>query len=68
MKHLGWLRDNLTGVTQHLVEQNGRNRFVSEDQYRRLQESWTIQATFKPGRNDPCPCGSGRKYKKCHGT
>ena len=19
----------------------------------------------KPGRNDPCPCGSGRKYKKC---
>jgi len=21
----------------------------------------------KPGRNDPCPCGSGRKYKKCHG-
>jgi uncharacterized protein len=22
----------------------------------------------KPGRNDPCPCGSGRKYKKCHGA
>jgi hypothetical protein len=21
----------------------------------------------KVGRNDPCPCGSGRKYKKCHG-
>jgi hypothetical protein len=21
----------------------------------------------KRGRNDPCPCGSGRKYKKCHG-
>ena len=21
----------------------------------------------KPGRNDPCPCGSGKKYKKCHG-
>jgi hypothetical protein len=20
----------------------------------------------KAGRNDPCPCGSGRKYKKCH--
>ena len=19
------------------------------------------------GRNDPCPCGSGEKYKKCHG-
>lgn len=21
----------------------------------------------QPGRNDPCPCGSGKKYKKCHG-
>jgi uncharacterized protein len=21
----------------------------------------------KPGRNDPCPCGSGKKFKKCHG-
>ncbi len=24
-----------------------------------------VEAT--PGRNDPCPCGSGMKYKKCHG-
>ncbi|MEO6829664.1 MAG: SEC-C metal-binding domain-containing protein, partial [Acidobacteriaceae bacterium] len=22
----------------------------------------------KVGRNDPCPCGSGKKFKKCHGT
>ncbi len=22
----------------------------------------------KPGRNDPCPCGSGRKYKRCCGA
>ena len=22
----------------------------------------------KTGRNDPCPCGSGKKYKKCHGA
>jgi uncharacterized protein YecA (UPF0149 family) len=21
----------------------------------------------KVGRNEPCPCGSGKKYKKCHG-
>jgi hypothetical protein len=25
-------------------------------------------APYKPGRNDPCPCGSGRKYKKCCGA
>lgn len=27
----------------------------------------TIRKGKKPGRNDPCPCGSGLKYKKCHG-
>lgn len=26
-----------------------------------------LAKTGKVGRNDPCPCGSGRKYKKCHG-
>jgi uncharacterized protein YecA (UPF0149 family) len=25
------------------------------------------RALPKVGRNDPCPCGSGRKYKQCHG-
>ena len=24
-------------------------------------------AAQQVGRNDPCPCGSGRKYKQCHG-
>ncbi|MCF7902685.1 MAG: preprotein translocase subunit SecA [Candidatus Marinimicrobia bacterium] len=27
-----------------------------------------VQAMPKVGRNDPCPCGSGKKYKKCHGA
>ena len=27
----------------------------------------TIVNTEKVGRNEPCPCGSGKKYKKCHG-
>jgi preprotein translocase subunit SecA len=27
-----------------------------------------VMAGAKVGRNDPCPCGSGKKYKKCHGT
>ena len=26
-----------------------------------------VNATPKVGRNEPCPCGSGRKYKQCHG-
>jgi len=27
-----------------------------------------VREGAKVGRNDPCPCGSGRKYKKCHGA
>ena len=27
-----------------------------------------VRAAAKVGRNDPCPCGSGKKYKKCHGA
>jgi preprotein translocase subunit SecA len=27
-----------------------------------------VKAEAKVGRNDPCPCGSGKKYKKCHGV
>jgi preprotein translocase subunit SecA len=30
-------------------------------------ESGTVIKKQKVGRNDPCPCGSGLKYKKCHG-
>jgi preprotein translocase subunit SecA len=26
------------------------------------------RTTNEVGRNDPCPCGSGKKYKKCHGA
>ena len=28
----------------------------------------TVRKPLEPGRNDPCPCGSGKKYKKCHGA
>lgn len=27
-----------------------------------------VRKADEPGRNDPCPCGSGKKYKKCHGA
>lgn len=28
----------------------------------------TVRDGIKVGRNDPCPCGSGKKYKQCHGV
>ena len=27
-----------------------------------------VRTQPKVGRNDPCPCGSGKKYKQCHGA
>jgi preprotein translocase subunit SecA len=27
-----------------------------------------VRVDKKVGRNDPCPCGSGKKYKQCHGA
>ena len=31
------------------------------------QKTQPIRMEKKIGRNDPCPCGSGKKYKQCHG-
>ena len=35
--------------------------------YKQQKASTTIRKDKKVGRNDPCPCGSGQKYKKCCG-
>ena len=33
----------------------------------RSRKPQPVKVETKVGRNDPCPCGSGKKYKKCHG-
>ena len=38
---------------------------AQESQNRGKQQPVKVEA--KVGRNDPCPCGSGKKYKNCHG-
>ena len=35
--------------------------------YKEQKESGTVRKPAKMYPNDPCPCGSGKKYKKCHG-
>jgi SEC-C motif-containing protein len=44
------------------VRENGQWLYVDGD----VRES-ADKAADKPGRNSPCPCGSGRKFKKCCG-
>lgn len=34
---------------------------------REVQKTAPVRVEQKIGRNDPCPCGSGKKYKACHG-
>jgi SEC-C motif domain protein len=51
-----------------------RSEFEKEDgQWRFLDAKGIQTGTYrrpepKVGRNDPCPCGSGKKFKKCHAT
>jgi len=45
--------------------EHGQWRFVTGDE---LKNPTVRYEAPRPGRNDPCPCGSGKKYKKCHGS
>ena len=38
------------------------------DEKPRSTQATVVRDQPKVGRNDPCPCGSGKKYKKCHGA
>jgi preprotein translocase subunit SecA len=48
---------------QHGGEAGGEGEPPAEE--KKVQP--TVRHTEKVGRNDPCPCGSGKKYKHCHG-
>ncbi len=47
------------------------NELLTEERrkalYKEQKNSGTVHVEKKPGRNDPCPCGSGKKYKHCCG-
>ena len=58
-------------VAERTTESRGGE--TSEEEYHEASASDTrekqqpVRAEVKIGRNDPCPCGSGKKYKQCHG-
>ena len=57
--------DIIFGPTQSIVE-----AFDAAITLRRPGQNMApiVREEPKVGRNDPCPCGSGKKYKRCHGT
>ncbi|MDP2388282.1 MAG: preprotein translocase subunit SecA [Bacteroidota bacterium] len=48
-------------------EQLTESRSEEEIQKKEKPKPQPVKAEVKIGRNDPCPCGSGKKYKSCHG-
>ncbi|MBC7344714.1 MAG: SEC-C domain-containing protein, partial [Clostridia bacterium] len=49
-------------------EPAARTRWVVENRYAEEHKGQPVRAGKKVGRNEPCPCGSGKKYKKCCGA
>jgi preprotein translocase subunit SecA len=62
-KRLALQRRALQRITESHAEAGGDG----EERPHPKQET-VVRTQPKVGRNDPCPCGSGKKYKKCHGA
>ncbi len=58
---------NLLSMIDKTILQSVLGLSKKEDKIEKPQRVFhqPSQTTKKPGRNDPCPCGSGKKYKKC---
>jgi preprotein translocase subunit SecA len=53
----------ISGPKQTLIASHNEPKEFSDSK----KVGLPAEALAKVGRNDPCPCGSGKKYKKCHG-
>jgi preprotein translocase subunit SecA len=47
---------------------NPQEEFSDEEKAQLASGAPIVREGIKVGRNDPCPCGSGKKYKQCHGS
>lgn len=55
-------------VSKPELAQADDSGFPMDDDLREVQKPSPVRNEMKIGRNDPCPCGSGKKYKNCHGA
>ena len=62
--------ERVSNVTYTAPTETGEAESVPEAAARSMAASIAATAAAVPrvGRNDPCPCGSGKKYKHCHGA
>jgi uncharacterized protein YchJ len=53
----------------NLNDKDEMDKYIQNYNMDRIKEyNETVIKPFQVGRNDPCPCGSGKKYKKCCGS
>jgi len=58
--------ERIANVTYSAPTETGEVVTLTDESTARVQAAAPAQAP-RVGRNDPCPCGSGKKYKHCHG-
>ena len=66
-KQAAWEAENAAARAREEQRAAGRGERPSTTHVQLAPGEPTIRKEPKVGRNDPCPCGSGLKYKKCHG-
>ncbi len=60
--------NNITTTRNDVAASRNNQESVRNQQQGQKQKPQPVVADERIGRNDPCPCGSGKKYKQCHGA
>ena len=59
--------ESIANVTYTAPTESGDVETTVDEEQQRRAQSLPAGDVPRVGRNDPCPCGSGKKYKNCHG-
>ena len=59
--------ENIANVTYTAPTETGDVEVRFDEETQRPSNALTAEQMQRTGRNDPCPCGSGKKFKQCHG-
>ena len=62
LKHVDWPMRMVVGLLRRGHDADEVMQILEAGETAKLQQAFAAS-----GRNDPCPCGSGKKFKRCHG-
>jgi hypothetical protein len=66
IKNLNWQRARDSGIMPDLLHYTGGTMGLFDKVLGLFKAEEDARPAALPGRNEPCWCGSGKKYKKCH--